>query len=377
MKKGIWIVGAIVTVVLAIAVSQFVQISRERKNTEIKIGVVLPLSGEGAKYGTTARQAIDLVFSEVNKRGGVRNRTISAIYEDSKGVGKDGVSALQKLITVDHVSAVIGGLFSSVTLAMAPVAERNRVVVLSPTSSAPSITNAGDYIFRNCASDVFEGSVMADAAIQELGIKKTAVVYVNNDYGVGIVGVFKKTFTDHGGQIVAEEAFPQGATDFRSHLTKIIAAEPNGVYIVGYKELGLLLKQARELGLATQFMSSVMFEDPEVLTIAGDAAEGVIYSARAYDPRSNEPHVIEFVTTFEDQYQSDPDIFAAYAYDAARILVQAIRQGGMSSDAIRDAIYSINNFAGVTGSTSFDENGDVIQPAYLKTVHNGQFIWYR
>jgi len=373
-KKTIAIIGVVVVVALLSIISWAIW---GRDSKEITVGAILPLSGDGAKYGVSARKAIDLVFSETNNEGGINGKKVSVVYEDSRGVGKDGVSAMQKLITVHDTPVVIGGLFSSVTLAVAPVAERNRVVLLSPTSSAPKITDAGDYIFRNCASDVFEGKVMADAAFQKLNIQKIAILYINNDYGIGIIDVFKKTFASNGGQVVAEEAFARGAVDFRSQLTKIAALQADGIYIVGYKELGHLLKQAHELGIKTQFMSTVMFEDPEILSVAGNAGEGVIYSARAYDPNSDEPHIKEFVTAFKQRYGGEPDIFAAYAYDAARILVQAMKEGGLSSDEIRDYVYSIRDFPGVTGITSFDEKGDVSQPAYLKTVRDGQFVWYK
>lgn len=371
-KKVLIGVGVAAVVLLGV----FFWARQARDPDDITVGAILPLSGDGAKYGAAARRAIDLGVSKVNDDGGIDGKRLVVVFEDSKGAGKDGVSAIQKLITVNRVPAVIGDLLSSVTLAMAPVAERHRVVLLSPTSSAPKITSAGDYIFRNCASDVFEGKIMAEAAVQQLNIRKVAVLYINNDYGVGITDVFRPTFTAQGGSIVAQEAFAQGVTDFRTQLTKIAATKPDAVYIVGYKELGLLLRQARELGIKAQFLSTVMFEDPEILAVAGNAAEGVIYSARAYDPNSDEPHVKEFVGAFKQRYGEEPDIFAAYAYDAIRILVLAIKTGGTSADKIKHALYSIRDFVGVTGSTSFDANGDVIQPAYLKIVRDGKFMRY-
>ena len=373
-KKIIYI---IVSIGLIALLALIVWGTWSRSSRQITVGAVLPLSGDGAKYGVSARKGIELVISKANREGGIKGRKIVVVYEDSKGLPKDGVTALHKLITVNHVPAVIGGLFSSVTLAMAPVAETNHVVVLSPTSSAPSITHAGDYIFRNCASDVFEGKVMADAAYKRLGIRDVAIVYINNDYGVGIVDTFEKAFTALGGKILAEEAFSQGAVDFRAQLTKTAALHPDGVYIVGYKELGNLLKQAYEMGLKTQFMSTVMFEDPDILAVAGKAADGVIYSARAYDPNGNNPVVRKFVADFNKRYGGIPDIFAAYAYDAARILVHAMKEGDTTADEIKRALYAIHDFPGVTGTTTFDKNGDVTQPAYLKTVKDGHFKWYK
>lgn len=342
----------------------------------VKIGGLMPLSGDGAKYGQSAKSGIDLAIEGINAKGGVKGHKIEVIYEDSQGLPTAGVSAFQKLITSNEIPTVIGGLFSSVTLAIAPIANREHVVVLSPTSSAPAITEAGDYIFRNCASDIFEGEIMARAAKGTLGLTRIAIIYINNDYGVGIKNVFKKEFTVLGGKLVAEEAFPQEATDFRTQITKIKQANPEAVYIIGYRELGSLLKQAKELGLNVQFLSTVMFEDPEILKIAGNAAEGAIYSARAYDPKSKSPVVEKFVENYKMKYHREPDIFAALSYDAAAILAKAMGLGNFTAEGIKKALYDIKDFSGVAGITSFDKNGDVITPAVLRIVKNGQFVGF-
>jgi len=365
-------------VVILLIICGLIWVSCQKKVEEkvVKIGAILPLTGDAAKYGESAKEGIELAIEEINAEGGVKGHKIEIIYEDSQGLPTTGVSAFQKLITSNRVPAVIGGLFSSVTLAIAPIANREHVVVLSPTSSAPAITKAGDYIFRNCASDIFEGKIMAEAARKTLGLSKVAIIYINNDYGVGIKDVFKKEFTALGGKILAEEAFDQGATDFRTQITKVKQANPEAVYIIGYRELGSLLKQAKELGLNVQFLSTVMFEDPEILKIAGDAAEGVIYSARAYNPKSKEPIVKKFVEKYEMKYHKEPDIFAALSYDAVLILAKAMEIGGFTADGIKEAIYGIRDFQGVAGVTSFDENGDVVKPAVLKIVRNSKFMKY-
>lgn len=344
------------------------------KEKEINIGAILPLTGDGAKYGSASRKAIELALEEINGAGGVKGRKIKAIYEDSQGTPRIGISAMQKLITTDGVPAVIGDLFSSVTLAIAPVAEQNKVVVLSPSSSAPKITNAGDYIFRNCASDIFEGAIMGEYAFDSLGFKKVAILYINNDYGVGIRDVFKRQFTARGGIVVLEESFEQSSTDFRTQLTKIKSTDAQAIYVVGYKELGQLLRQAKEIGITSQFLSTVMFEDPDIIKTAGGAAEGVIYSARAYDPESKKGATYDFVQRFKEKYKETPDIFAALSYDAVKILALAMKQGGFTSDGIKGALYGIKHYPGLVGDTSFDENGDVIQPAVMKTVKQGKFI---
>ena len=363
-------------VVILLIICGLIWVSCQKKVEEkvVKIGAILPLTGDAAKYGESAKEGIELAIEEINAEGGVKGHKIEIIYEDSQGLPTTGVSAFQKLITSNRVPAVIGGLFSSVTLAIAPIANREHVVVLSPTSSAPAITKAGDYIFRNCASDIFEGKIMAEAARKTLGLSKVAIIYINNDYGVGIKDVFKKEFTALGGKILAEEAFDQGATDFRTQITKVKQANPEAVYIIGYRELGSLLKQAKELGLNVQFLSTVMFEDPEILKIAGTAAEGVIYSARAYNPKSKEPIVKKFVEKYEMKYHKEPDIFAALSYDAVLILAKAMEIGGFTADGIKGALYGIRDFQGVAGVTSFDENGDVVKPAVLKIVRNSKFV---
>lgn len=346
-----------------------------KKSEEINMGAILPLTGEGAKYGQSAKNSIEMVFSKLNDDGGIKGKKINVIFEDSKGDASTGVSAAQKLISVSQVPAIIGGLFSSVTLAIAPIVERNHVVLLSPTSSAPSITNAGDYVFRNCASDVFEGKIMADMCIRKFHFNNIAILYINNDYGVGISEVFKKELSSLGGKVTIEESFPQQATDFRTIISKLRGKKYDAIYLIGYKELGPLLKQMYELGIKTQFLSTVMFEDPEILKIAGKAANGVIYSARAYDPNSDIPVVQEFVNSYKKKYGTEPDIFAAYSYDAARIIILAMQQGGFNSEGIKESLYKIKDFPGVTGTTSFDKNGDVVQAAYLKEVKNNKFIW--
>jgi len=303
---------------------------------------------------------------------------VKIIYEDSKGDPKLGVSAMQKLVTVHKVSAVIGDLFSSVTLAIAPIANKSKVVLLSPASSSPKITEAGDFIFRNCPSDVYEGSIMANYAYDRLGYQDIAIVHINNEYGVGIKEVFKKTFAGKGGVIVAEETFDQNATDFRSQLTKMKGANPEAVYLVGYKEIGYILKQAREMGIHSQFLSTVMFEDPDILKIAQNAAEGVIYSASAFDPKSENTVIDNFVKSFERKHNQVPDIFAGLSYDAMKIMSiaisQAISRGDNSGEAIKEAMYNVRQYPGVAGETSFDKNGDAVLSPIIKKVQNGEFI---
>jgi len=375
MKRNIWIgIGIIVVVALAIVL---IVTQTKKEPGEIKIGAILPLTGDAAKWGETSKKGIDLAVEEINKAAGLKGRKVKVIYEDDQGSVKASTDAMTKLAAVDKVPLVIGTLFSSATLAIAPIAEKNKVVLLSPASTAPKITEAGNYIFRNCASDLLEGKEMAQFARENLKLGKIAVIYINNDYGVGLKDVFEAEFRNLGGMIAAFESFEQGGTDFRTQLTKIKAGKSEAIYMPGYPpEMARILRQARELGITTQFLSIVIFEDPTILEIAGDAAEGAIFSSRVYDPKSGETVVCNFVEAYKAKYESAPDIYAGLAYDAMRIVALAIERGGVKSDGIKNALYGIKDFPGVTGTTTFDENGDVIKPIKMKALKSGKFIWY-
>jgi len=373
MKRNLWIAIWIAVVVILIAV--FIVTQKKSEPDVIKIGAILPLTGDGAKYGQSAKRGIDLAVKEINEADGIRGKLIHVIYEDSKMDPREGTNAIRKLVTIEKVPAIIGAMASSVTMAIAPIAEENRVVLLSPASSSPKITDAGDYIFRNTYSDIYEGQKMGGYVYHELGYRRIAILYINNDYGIGLSKTFTNNFIEAGGKIVITESYEQGTLDFRTQLAKIRQFNPDAIYIVGYGEMGHILKQAKEMAIRNQFISCIMFEDPDILKVAGEAAEGVIYAYPSYNPESDQKSVSIFVRTFEKNYNKKPDIYAATAYDALKILTQAMDRGGFSSEAIKKALYSTQNFPGVTGRTSFDKNGDVIKPIGIKKVENGRFKW--
>lgn len=369
MKKFVIIVlvMALITITWAIGC--------EKKKEEIKIGSILPLTGEGAKYGESAKRGIDLAVQEINAFGGIKGKLINVLYEDSKMEPKEGTNAIHKLLTIEKVPAIIGAMASSVTLAIASIAEENKVVLLSPTSSSPKITDAGDYIFRNTYSDIYEGQKMASYVYNELGYRKVAILYINNDYGVGLRKTFTEHFAELGGEVAVYESYEQDAVDFRTQLTKVRQSTLEGIYIVGYGEMGRLLRQAKEMGIKIPFLSCIMFEDPDILKVAREAAEGVIYAYPAYNTESDQEDVLKFVQAFEEKYGQKPDIYAASAYDALKILAQAMDKEGFTSEAIKKALYSIKNFPGITGRTSFDQNGDVVKPIGIKKLEDGKFKW--
>ena len=233
MKKFYRWLGILFLSAIAVVV---VSSCNNSNQSEVKVGAILPLSGEAATYGKSARQGIEIGLDLARKLD-PKSPKIVVAYEDTQADPKLGVAAFQKLANIEKVKVVIGDMASSVTLAVAPVAEKDKVVLISPASSAPKITEAGDYIFRTAYSDVYEGKVLARYAVSELKLKSLAVLYINNDYGIGFKDEFEKTVKSLGSKIVSQESFAQGATDFRTQLTKIKAASPEGIVVLGYKEI--------------------------------------------------------------------------------------------------------------------------------------------
>lgn len=344
---------------------------------KIKIGAVLPLTGGAAKYGENAKMGIDLAVDEINAAGGINGKEIEVIYEDGQATPQQTLSAFRKLTSVDNVPVVIGEMASSATLAIAPIAEENKVILISPASSNPSMTSSGDYVFRTALSDNYEGEEMAKVARQKLNLTNVSILYINNDYGVGLKDVFKKDFEEMGGKIVSIEVFDQDATDVRAQLAKINGVTPEAIYLVGYKEMIQILKQKKELGIETRVLSTIMFDDPEILEKTGDAAEGTIFTTWAEDPSGGRVDLINFRQNFETKYNAEPESFAAESYDALKVVAAAIEKYGYDADAIKKGLYETQSYPGASGVISFDSNGDVVKSLSLKKVENGTFVFVK
>lgn len=374
MKKLWSKIALLVVVVLAIT---FVVFQKQKEADEIRIGVITPLSGDSAKYGEDIKRGYDLAVEEINSKGDIKGKKLRLIYEDSEGKPGKAVAAAQKLIHGNKVIAILGALWSSPTLAVAPIAEENNVLLLSSGSSSPKVTNAGDYTFRNEISEAYGGEIAARLYFDQ-GFKKIAVLYLNNDYGVGLNDFTVDTYAKLGGTVTISEAFEQDEKDFRTQLLKVKNTSPQAVLIVSYKEAILIIRQMHELGMADiQVLGSTLFEDAEIVEKLGDLAHGVIYSYYGtFYPESEEPIIQDFLTRFRRQYECNPSYYAPIGYDAVKILSQAIEKGGFTSEKIKAALYKIKDFPGVSGTTSFDENGDVIKPVILKEIKHGEFLKY-
>ena len=346
----------------------------KKKEKEIKVGAIFALTGDAAMYGERAKRGVELALEEINKEG-IREREVNIIYEDSQGDPQKAVSAFQKLVELDKVKFIIGPLSSSEVLSIAPMAEKKKVIILTPTSSAPQITDAGDYIFRNCVSDLFDGAALAEFVVEKIQKKTAGIIYINNDFGIGLKESFKKRFSSLTGEIIIEESFKRRDTDFRTQLSRIKAKNPDVLFLVGYVEMGQILKQAKELGLKSQIVSFSSFEQPDIIKVAGNAAEGVYYTFQGFDAESEEEVVKNFTAKYKERYNEDSDIFAALSYDALKVYAEALKEGGFNVEDVKRALYGIKDFVGVTGKTTFDKNGDVIKPIGIKKVENGKFVW--
>jgi len=374
MKKNWIAIIIIATVALAIVL---LVTQTKKESDEIKIGAILPLTGDIAVYGQKMKEGVDLAVKQINSKGGINGKQIKVLYEDDHGDPKTSVSAVQKLITTEKVPVIIGGAISATALPSVPILDKNKVVLFSPAATTPKLSGISEYFFRNWPSDIYDGTAMGEFATNELKLKKVAVLYVNNEWGVAISELFAATFKKNGGEVLTMESYEQNATDFRTQLTKIDRYNPEAIYMPAYlKELINILRQKKEFGIKARILSAYGFYDPQILEQAKDAAEGAIFTASTYNPENPSPVVKDFVMSFQAEYGKKPDIWSAQAYDAMNIIASVLEKGARSGSEIRDEIAKVRNFEGVSGLTSFDEKGDVEKPLRFMTVRRGEFVDY-
>jgi len=371
MKK-IWI-AIVIIVAAALAITLFV--TKTQKGTEkIKIGVILPLTGDGASLGEDCKNGIELAVDIFNLKGYIDGKKIVVSYEDSEGKPDLAVNALHKFIT-QGIRIVIGDLFSSPTLAMAPIADKNEILLFSPGASSPKLSGISKYFFRNYPSDNYEGKLIAEYIYQQ-GIKRTAILYPNNDYGVGLKDVFKGKYEYLGGRIVFNEGYDENSTDFRTSLAKIQTEKPEALYLPGYySSIARITRQIKELGIKIRLFSNIGVEDPKIFELAGNAAYDLVYTAPAIDFKSNAPAIKDFVEKFKQRFGREPGFPSAHGYDSINFLMQSMLKSQRSEpDSIAKVLLDME-FDGVTGSRiKFQASGDVIKPFYIKKIGTGEFL---
>jgi len=377
MNKSSFKSSVVLAIILSIISSLVVFtgcVKKEEK--EIKIGVITSLTGSGAPYGENVQNGIQVAVDEINNTGGINGKKITLLIEDDKTDPQIAVSAFRKLENIHKVPIIIGPFSSSSAMACAPLANESKTVILSSGAVTPRLTNAGDYIFRNRAPGQLEAVRTAEFAFKQLKLRQMAIFYITNDYGIGFKEIFEKYFTGLGGRIIFSESFDQGQSDFRTQIAKIKRLKPDGIYILGVPiEVGHILRQSAEIGLKTKFLMNNM-EDPNLIKIAGSAAEGIFFAIPFFDPQNPNPKVKNFSNQYVNRFKRLPDMFAADSYDAVYLVKLAIEKGGYKGEGIKNALYGIKDFPGVNGLITFDENGDVTKPLAIKTVKDGKFILY-
>lgn len=340
----------------------------------IKIGAALPLTGDGAVYGQYAKMAIDMAVDEIN-RSPQRKKRIKMIYEDTKLDPKESTNVVSKLITVDKAPVIIGPMASSSVKAVIPIATRNKVLIISPSATDHELSSSGGYFFRTVVSDIYEGEVMAKFAYNKMNYRRIGILYIGSAGPYGMAKAFEKFFIQLGGEIPLIEKGPQNTTDLRTQLSKLKGSDIDAIFFAGFAaETATMLKQAKELNIQKRILSHQPAEAPEVRERAGEAANGVIFATYTIDPESSPAEVNDFIAKFHKRYGKEPQNFAANAYDALRILVSVIDQYGFDSQLIINGLHEVKNYQGATGSISFDEQGDVIQPLRIMTIRNMEVV---
>lgn len=334
-------------------------------SSAIKIGWIGPLSGDVAVIGQDGLKAAELAIQEINSAGGIKGRQIELIPEDGKCNAKDSAQAANKLINIDKVPVILGGICSGETLSAAPIAEENKVVLLSGCSSAPTITDAGDYIFRTYPSDSFRGKFSADYVYNTLGKKKAAVITTLGDWGSGNKDSFVSRFRELGGEIVVSEDFMQDSRDIRTELTKVKNSDAEVLVFYAYTEASIAgLKQAKELGIDIPLIGGDVWSDSKLHE--SGLAEGILYP--------------EILNEFDETWAKKMDtagvtvLACAYGeYDAAKILAEVIAKAGTDPEKIKNELYNVKDYQGVNGPITIDENGDITFAEYeMKTVKDGK-----
>jgi branched-chain amino acid transport system substrate-binding protein len=343
-------------------------------SSEIVIGEFSSLTGTAATFGTSTDKGAKLVVEEANAAGGVLGKQIKLLVEDDQSKPEEAATVVTKLITRDGVKAIVGEVASSRSLAAAPIAQSNGVPMVTPSSTNPKVTQVGDYIFRVCFIDEFQGDVIARFVHNSLNMKRVAILKdVKNEYSVGLAQYFTKSFTAMGGEVVAEQSYSEGDADFKAQLTAIKAAKPEIVFVPGYyNEAALICKQGRELNITVPFQGGDGWDSAKLLEIGGAAMEGCFY-CNHYSTEDTREVVQNFVKKFHAKYNETPDAIAALSYDATRILLDAMRRAGSTDGPkLRDALAATKDYDGVTGTITINPERNATKSAVILTIKDGK-----
>jgi branched-chain amino acid transport system substrate-binding protein len=341
---------------------------------EIPIGMYGALTGPTATFGQATREGVAFAIEEINASGGLLGRKLRLVAEDDQGKPEEAASVVSKLITRDGVIAIIGENSSSNTLAAAPIAQANRVPMVSPSSTNPEVTKKGDYIFRVCFTDPFQGKALAQFVRQNLKLEKAAILEdVKSDYSRGLADVFAQELEKSGGAIVARQSYAAGDSDFRAQLTAIRQAAPQVLFVPGYyTDAGQIALQARDLGLMVPLVGGDGWESAKLLEIGGEALNGS-YFAATVSLASPDAATQKFVAAWQQKRGRAPEGLNALGYDAMMVVADAIRRAGsLDKTAIRDQIAATKGFGGASGEITFGPDRDPLKPVPIVGIREGK-----
>ena len=349
----------------------------DRKPDTIKLGEFASMTGKEAVFGQNVNKGTRLAIEESNAAGGVLGRTLELITEDDQSKPGESATVVKKLISRDKVVVILGEITSGRTLEAAPIAQAAKIPLISPGATNVEVTAKGNYIFRVCFIDDFQGTVMAKFARDTLQLKRVAILSsVSSAQSVGLAKYFRERFTSASTVIAAEQKYSEGEKDFRAQLTAIKAAGADGIFVPGYyAEAALICKQARDLGLTLPLLGVDGWESPDLLAIAGAAAEGCYLSTHV-SPESKAPVVVAFNERYQKRWGISANALSVLGYDATMLAIDAIRRAGSTDGAkIRDALAATQDYPAVTGAITFDANRNPTKNAVVLTVKNGKFTF--
>jgi branched-chain amino acid transport system substrate-binding protein len=342
-----------------------------------RIGALLIMSGRGKFYGEVMNRGVEMALEEINKTGGVRGKKLEVVVEDWGYDTKRAVSGFIKLAEVDRIPVVITG-GSDAVLAIAPVAEKSRVVNFNAAANSADIRTAGDYTFSNLNDAVVTASELAAFVADRKKLKKAVFFGENTEYGLSNAKVFKKVFTEKGGTVLDEIFYTGHPTDFKSPLTKAKAANPDAIVLIGTgSDTGRVLKQAKQLGIKAPWFGSAEGVTQAMLELAEGSAEGFVYVDNAFDPQGGTAAMKAFGERYRARYNQEAILYVATHYDAIYLIAKAIELGGYSGEGIRNGLYQIKGHEGVLGTIAFDKDGAVTLPVTFKTIKDGKFVTYK
>ncbi len=378
MQRCVRVFGVVFFALAVLMVSPFPAHHALAADASVTIGLSAPLTGDWAEYGNDFKRSVEMVFDKANKNGGINGKKIELAIADSHGDPKEAVLIAEKFVADPSVLAEIGDFSSSCTMAAAPIYEQANMTQMSPTASHQDFTKKGKNMFRVVATQGFEGPYNARWAVKELGKKKIATIYINNDWGVDANKYFVQEAEKLGATIVAQEAFVPGEKDFTAILTKIKGLKPELIYLpTFYADAAAILNQAKRMRFHPVIMANSSLFSQKTIELGGEAVEGILIPANYFsaDPR---PAAQEFTKEYVKKYGKEPNQFAALAYDAADLLVAAMKKVGTDDRAkIAGGLESLKGFEGATGPISYANGHDPEKELVKITIKDGKWVVYQ